>query len=197
MMLITFRPDDADMLVSVRDYGTGMPAEGRRRREDRGFGLAMIEGIAREMEIRGDDGTEISMALAMGVPEVETVDGAAPGVAPAERILRRLVAVLAAQADMPTERVMEALLVAEMAARHGLRRLVGDRIRVRFTRDGDAFEVRVGPLEEHGARAVVDDSEVAVIGSVVGLLADEVRIERESEGQVDCEYLTLRIEPRG
>ena len=59
----------------------------------------------------------------------ETVDGGAPGVDPTERLLRRLVAVAAAQLDMPSDRVVEALLVAELVARNALRYLTGDRRR--------------------------------------------------------------------
>jgi hypothetical protein len=55
------------------------------------------------------------------------------------------------------------------------------------------FELRVGPLEPGGALAVVADSEVPVVGSVLDKLADEVRTDVHD----DAEYLTLRVNPRG
>jgi len=192
---ITLSPGEQDMHVSVRDFGRGMPSSEAEPLGGRGYGLLMIEGIARTVEVRGDGGTEVAMTLGMGAPEVSTVDGAIPGVQPAERVLRRLVAVVAAQADMPVDRTLEALLVAEMAARAALRRLVGDTVKLRITRSGEGIELRVGPLEENGAEAAVSESEVPAIGSVVKRLASAVRTEREQAHGVNVEYLVLRIEP--
>ena len=174
---VTLTPGEAGMAISVRDFGRGMTPEDRGRAEG-GFGLAMIEGIARKVEIRGGDGTEVAMEFDVGPPHIQTVDGAIPGAQPAERILRRLVAVVAAQADMPVDRVMEALLMAELVATNALRRLVGDTVRVRIIRDEVGFDLRLGPLEEAGAMATVQDSDVPVVGPVVDRLADEVRVER-------------------
>ncbi len=193
---ITLSPRDDEMMVSVRDFGRGMPPGGADPPGGRGHGLVMIEGIARAVEIRGDGGTEVAMTLAMGEPAVHTVDGAVPGVQPAERVIRRLVAVVAAQSDMPMDRTLEALLVSEMAARNSLRRLVGDRARLRVTRSASIVELRLGPLEEHGGAAAVMESDVAAIGPVVERLADDVRIERELVEGVEVEYLVLSIGPR-
>ena len=194
---VSFFPQEEEMLVSVRDFGRGIADRAPSGREDSGYGLAMIEGIARRVEIRSDGGTEIEMALALGVADATTaVDGAAPGIQPAERILRRVVAVVAAQVDMSVERVMESLLVVELVARHGLRYLVGDHADVRLVRTEGAFDLRVGPLEEKGALAVVRDSEVPVVGSVVERLADDIRVERGRAEGIDCEYLVLRLATR-
>ena len=128
------------------------------------------------------------------------MDGAVPGVEPAERVLRRLVAVVAAQADMPSDRLMEALLVAELVARYGLRHLLGERVRIRLDRAGEGFELRVGPLEPGGAEAVVSESDVPGIGSVVERLADDVRTETEQVDGADAEFLVLQMSagaPRG
>ena len=86
------------------------------------------------------------------------VDGSVPGVEPAERILRRLVAVVAAQRDMSSERVMEGLLLAELVARNALRYLIGDTVSVHIDLVDSGFELRVGPLEPGGAQAVIADS---------------------------------------
>ena len=194
---VSFLPREEEMLVSVRDFGRGMPDRGGAAGDPSGYGLAMIEGIARRTEIRRDGGTEIEMALALGVADPTTaVDGAAPGVQPAERILRRVVAVVAAQVDMSVDRVMESLLVVELVARHGLRYLVGDHAEVRLVRTLGAFDLRVGPFEEGGAMAVVHDSEVPAIGSVVERLADDIGVERARVEEIDCEYLVVRLAAR-
>lgn len=186
---------DADLVLSVRDFGRGMPSAARDDPAP-GYGLVVIDGIAREVVIRGDGGTLIEMTIGMGDPPVATVDGAIPGAQPAERVIRRLVAVLAAQVDMPVDRTIEALLVAEMVARSSLRRLVGDRVRLRMSRTATGLELRVGPLEERGAEAAVKESEVPAIGSVVERLADGVQVEREHLDDVEVEYLVLLLEAR-
>ena len=193
---VTLLPRDEEMVISVRDFGRGMPAPTDAPREDPGHGLVMIEGIARRVEIRRDGGTEVEMTLGMGEPVLTTVDGAIPGVQPAERVIRRLVAVIAAQADMPVDRTFEALLVAEMVARNGLRRLVGDQAKLRVSRSGAGVELRMGPLEENGARAAVTESEVPAIGSVVDRLSDDVRVEQEVSGDANVEFLVVDIGPR-
>ena len=153
----------------------------------------MIDSIATSVDFAEGDGTQITMALPLGRPEPPVaVDGALPGVEPAERILRRLVAVVAAQRDMSSERVMEGLLLAELVARNSLRYLIGDTVSVHIDLVDQGFELRVGPLEPGGAQAVIDDSEVPVVGSVLERLADEVRVDHADDG----ESITLRINPR-
>ncbi len=78
------------------------------------------------------------MTFPMGRPVAETVDGAVPGIDPTERMVRRLVAVVAAQLDMPSDRVVEALLVAELVARNALRYLTGDPAQVSLARPAAA-----------------------------------------------------------
>ena len=186
---------EAEVLARVRDSGCGMSAGEPDRLAGRGYGMAMIEAIARSIEVSVEDGTEIAMTFDLGA-RAAAMNGVTPAERPSERILRRLVAVVAAQADLPVDRMMEALLVAELVARHGLPRLVGDRVRIRIARDGEAFALRLGPLEEQGAAATVRDSEVPVVGSLLERLSDGVRVEHEPAGELDCEYLELRIEPR-
>ena len=196
---ISFLPIDEEMLVSVRDFGRGMDdSAGGGGKDAPGYGLPMIEGIARRVDIRAADGTEIEMTFALGTANASatTVDGAAPGLLPAERILRRVVAVVAAQVDMSVERVMEALLVVELVARHGLRYLVGEHVKIRVTRGEGAFDLRLGPLEESGALRVVKDTDVPVVGSVVQRLSEDVRVETTEAGGINCEYLLLRIATR-
>lgn len=194
-VVVTIVPKADEMHVSVRDFGRGMPVGESDGGEQRGFGLAMIEGLARHVQISGGEGTEVAMDFPMRIKEMATVDGAIPGVEPAERVLRRLVAVVAAQADMPSDRLMEALLVAELVARYGLRYLMGERVKIRLDRSGQGFELRVGPLEPGGAEAVVNESEVPGLGSIVERLADGVRTETERVDGVEAEFLVLSMAP--
>ena len=191
---VRFSPGEDELHVSVADHGVGIPVDVRTSGAGDGFGLPMIDSIATSVDFADGDGTEITMALPLGRPEpAVAVDGALPGVEPAERILRRLVAVVAAQRDMSSERVMEGLLLAELVARNSLRYLIGDTVAVHIDVVEDGFELRVGPLEDGGAQAVIDDSQVPVVGSVLERLADDVRVDHGEEG----ESITLRMNPRG
>ncbi|MGI8749894.1 MAG: ATP-binding protein, partial [Thermoleophilaceae bacterium] len=192
-VVVTLLPEDSVMQVSVADHGVGIPQGVRASVQGRGFGLPLIESIATHVEFEPGEGTDIRMALPLGHSDRPVVDGPGPGIEPAERILRRLVAVVAAQRDMSSERVMEGLLLAELVARNALRYLVGDRVQVSIRGVDAGFELRVGPLEPGGAGAVIADSEVPVVGSVLEKLADEFRTDYED----GVEYLALRIDPRG
>ena len=186
---VTLDPMESELMVVVSDDGRGIP-EDFQRREGRGFGLSMIQGIAEKLELRGGDGTDVSMTFAMGRSETETVDGGTPGIEPAERLLRRLVAVVAAQLDMASDRVFEALLVAELVARNSLRYLTGETAVVSLAPAGGGFELRVGPLEHGGGQAAVDDSDVPVVGRVLERLTDATAVEPGEDG---AETLMLRI----
>lgn len=185
---VTLCPSEGGIEVSVRDRGRGMPSPGELGQDGRGYGLAMIEGIARTLDVRSNGGTELAMDFALTSGPVRPAARVEQlWVDQSERILRRLVAVVAAQADMPTDRMVEALLVAELVARHGLRRLIGDCLEVGLERASGGLRLRVGPLEPGGADAVVADSDVPVVGPVIARLADEIGTELATAG----EYLLI------
>lgn len=186
---ILVHPTETDLIVTVSDDGVGMPAEVRHRSEGRGYGMSMIEGIATNLEMVDGDGTSLRMTFPIGRPDTHTVDGALPGAEPTERMLRRLVAVVAAQRDMPSDRLVEALLVAELVARTTLPYLTGDSAQVSIGPGERGFELRVGPLEKGGAEAAVADSDVPVVGPVIARLAESTDTE-PTDGQ---ERLVVRF----
>jgi len=185
---VTLCPSAAGIEVSVRDFGRGMPDASELANGERGYGLALIEGIASRFDVRHDGGTEIAMDFELHSGGPASVDGELAALDPSERILRRLVAVVAAQADMPTDRMVEALLVAELVARHGLEHLVDGCLRIGIERADGGFTLRVGPLERGGARAVVAASGVPVVGLVIERLADRVDFETAPDA---TEHLAL------
>ena len=183
-------PRESDLMVTVSDDGVGIPEDTRGRSEGRGFGLSMIEGIAPASNIAGGDGTDAADDLpdgpARGRDRRRRRAGSGSGRAadPA-----RLVAVVAAQNDMPSDRVVEALLLAELVARNALRHLIGDRAQVSITSGELGFELRVGPLEKGGADAAVADSDVPVVGPVIERLSDATATEPVNS----TEFLVVRI----
>lgn len=190
---VSVSPGQDELVVSVRDFGRGIGSATGGARGVRGYGMPMIEAIARRVDVQGGEGTRVEMTFGIGQAEPATVDGAAPGLQPTERILRRVLGVIGAQADMSVERLMEALLVVELAARHGLRHLIGEQVEIRVTPGNANFELRIGPLEPGGVRRVIDDSDVPAVGSVVERLAEDVGVEQGRAEDIECEYLLLRL----
>lgn len=191
---VEMRPRAREILVTVRDRGRGLPGPLRRRRAARrGYGIAMMRAIASEAEVRPRDGggTEVVLCLPMGA-EVLELTGSRAQLEPVERIVRRITAVVAAQADMPSDRLVEALLVAELAARHAPAHLEGATAHVGVERLDRGFELCIGPLRNGGAAALMADSEMPVVGSVVGRLADSAVGEPREEGS-DQENLVVRV----
>jgi len=200
-LTVALRPSRAEMLVTVRDSGRGLSGDSQRKSRQ-GFGLGMIEGIAMRTEIRPGRvrGTEVAMYLSMGAEPLRVNGSARPDAAPVERLARRLVAVIGAQTDMASDRLMESLLAVEIAARHAPHYLVGNRMQLSLERLMEGFVLSIGPLVSCGARAVVRESELPVIGAVIERLSDHIGVEavgidpgHEPSG---AERLSLRIGPR-
>lgn len=191
---VSLTPQATAMLVTVRDHGRGMPGPAPARKAGRGFGLPMIEGIATELEIRPGRGcgTDVAMTFDLGTQALALNGQRRPDGAPAERIARRVVAVIAAQTDMPSDRLVESLLVVELAARHSRQYLVGEHIELSLDRLEHGFDLRLGPLVEDGALSLVGESELPVVGPVIERLSDGMAVEAGPDG----ERLTLRIGSR-
>lgn len=193
---VSLQPSRSEMVVSVRDRGPGTQVT--RRYESRSsFGLAMIEGIARQVELRPREagGVELVMCLPMGPTHLSLNGSAPPDAAPAERIARRLVAVIGAQTDMPSDRLVESLLAVELAARHAPRYLTGHRVHLTLERLDAGFELSIGPLAADGARALVQESELPVIGAVIERLSDQVAVE-PCDDPPGTERLRMRVQGR-
>ena len=193
---VSLEPRSSAMLVSVRDRGPGMPTA-TPEHAGRGFGLPMIRGIASEVEVRTREvgGTELWMSLPMGSTELSLNGNAPSDSAPAERIARRLVAVIGAQTDMPADRLIESLLAVELATRHAPRYLAGDSIRLTLERLEAGFDLSIGPLAADGAHALVQESELPVIGAVIDRLSDLVTVEPCDEPP-GTERLRMRVDSR-
>ncbi len=104
-------------------------------------------------------------------------------------VLRRVVGMMAARADLPLDRLDDAILVtdviSERAARH-----VRDSAVVVVLEPGDrSLSLRVGPFDPGGCKALVASAAVPGVGNVIEQLADELTI----VPQDGSEYLVLRL----
>ena len=125
------------------------------------------------------------------VPNTATVRvSAGPLVAP---VFARVVAMVAARADCPVDRLEDALLITDGLAAHGARHGFGGRAELRVDTDDSGLRLVAGPFPgSGGASAVLRDAEVPGLGNVVERLADSVEIETSPEGE--CLVLALTFE---
>jgi hypothetical protein len=104
-------------------------------------------------------------------------------------VLRRVVGILAARADLPLDRLDDAVLVADLIAARAPAHVRDDAVNVSLEPGDRTLALRVGPLREGGGRALVVDAAVPGVGNVIEQLADNLDIEPVG----DAEYLNVRL----
>lgn len=106
-------------------------------------------------------------------------------------VLVRVVGIHAARADLPVDRLNDAVLVADAIAAHAPAFAVGDRLPVSVQSGAGRLELRIGPLRPGGGRLVLEGAALPAVGSVIERLADAVRVR---DGAGGGEYLVIRID---
>lgn len=111
---------------------------------------------------------------------------AGPLVAP---VLRRVVGMLAARADLPLDRLDDAMLVTDMIADRAQQHVVGPTVDVDMDPGVRSLTMRIGPLKPGGGDALVSDAVVPGVGNLIKQLADEIAVTDTPQG----EFLVLRL----
>jgi serine/threonine-protein kinase RsbW len=221
LMEVEAGSDGTGVSVLVRDFGGGIqPRSVIVEERTLGLGLPLIATLSRNYEIRGGPGfgLEVTMLFApdeyegfadVGTDEVGSVRHPfespraaglliqpGPLVAP---VTSRVTAILAARADFPLDRLADAVLVSDAIAAHASDYIAGDDVGVAIE-DGDGtLDFRIGPLDEGGARGLLQEMEVPGLGQSLERLVDEVNVERGHEipavrqDVAEAEFLALRI----
>lgn len=104
-------------------------------------------------------------------------------------VLRRVVGMIAARADLPLDRLDDAVLVADLVAARAPAHVVGQTVDVELSSSARSLELRVGPLRDGGGEALVVDAAVPGVGNVIEQLADRLDIRPEG----DHEFLHVRL----
>ena len=104
-------------------------------------------------------------------------------------ILPRVLSVLAARANFSTDRICDVQLLADALTARAPRSPAGDRISLAVITGRRTLQLRLGPLAAGNARALVEQSEVEGLGSVIEKLSDEQRVSADDGG----EHLMLRV----
>jgi hypothetical protein len=104
-------------------------------------------------------------------------------------VLRRVVGMFAARADLPLDRLDDAVLVADVVAARAPAHVASDTVDVALESSTRALDLRVGPLRSGGGSALVTDAAVPGVGNVIEQLADRLEVETEGEQ----EFLRVRL----
>ena len=105
----------------------------------------------------------------------------------ADAVLRRLVSAVAAQGEVPIDRIHDASLIMDSL----LGALATDRISAVLMPLAHGIEIAIGPLVDGEGTRILDATELPELGSVVHGLSDRVWIDtRPGRPQ---EYLCVRV----
>ena len=129
-------------------------------------------------------GAAASPSGAPGITRVSIASG--PLVGP---VLRRVVGMLAARADLPLDRLDDAVLVADLIASRAPAHTQSASVDVDLETGDRTLFLRVGPLRPGGGQALIVDASVPGVGNVIEQLADDISVSPEA----DAEYLVVRL----
>jgi serine/threonine-protein kinase RsbW len=104
-------------------------------------------------------------------------------------VLRRVVGMFAARADLPLDRLDDAVLVADLVAARASAHVAADTIDVALASSPRSLDLRVGPLRAGGGRALVVEAAVPGVGNVIEQLSDALDVKTEGEQ----EFLLVRL----
>lgn len=105
-------------------------------------------------------------------------------------VLSRVVGIHAARAELPVDRLNDAVLIADALAARAPVYARDGRLPVSVQSTPGRLELRLGPLRPGGAGRVLESAALPEVGSVIERLADGVRVR---EGAGGDEYLVVRM----
>jgi anti-sigma regulatory factor (Ser/Thr protein kinase) len=202
--------------VVVRDRGAGLQPQERTDEWVVGIGLPVIRALVHRVRFLDTEGggTEVRMEFATpiarplespreegyeppSVPMGELSNTTTVTMAPvgplARTVLPRLLAVLAARAHFRTDRISDALLVADALGAHAPSSITDGHLSVAVSVQPRTLEMRLGPLRTGHGQRLVSESAVDGVGRVIEQLTDD-QLVAPSGGH---EVLNLRlVDPR-
>ncbi len=148
------RIDGEALAISVIDHGRGLAAARTPSPKSGGFGLQLIESLAHEVSFGSpaDGGSEVQMRFDGGYGAAHEISGPRRS----EAVVRRVVAVLAAQADLAVDMLPPLLRTAGLAALCASEHIREDATNITFERLPGGLELTFHALERPGGEALVD-----------------------------------------
>ena len=105
-------------------------------------------------------------------------------------VIARLIGIHAARADLPVDRLADALLIADALAARAPAVTEHGRVPLTLRSKPGRLEIRIGPLRPGGGHRLLAGTHLPEAGSVVERLADDVRVRTGAAG---AEILVLRL----
>jgi anti-sigma regulatory factor (Ser/Thr protein kinase) len=198
--------------VFVRDHGIGLrrPSGG----DDPwviGIGLPVIEALAQQVEFAETSGGGTEVRMEFATPGARTLEpparellerhtGSPTGagrttvtiapVAPLSRsILPRLLGVLAARANFSTDRISDALMLADALGANASGSTSAGHLTITVNVGPRNLELKLGPLDAGRGESLVSGSDVEGVGRVIEKLSDHHSVALDGSSEV----LDLRL----
>jgi serine/threonine-protein kinase RsbW len=197
-------PEDDGLTVCVRDSGAGIRPRPDIENPSLRIGLTLIAALSQSFEISGGlgRGTEVKMHLALKPPEGEIPPATiAPDPVPEETaltigrpdlaasVLERVVGALAARHAITVDRLSDAMLLTDAVSARAGEAFEAGRLRFAVADQAEGIDLRIGPMPEGASRRLLDGLALPQVGGSLETLADELRVERDEEG----EYVVVRF----
>jgi serine/threonine-protein kinase RsbW len=196
-------PDDADLAVAVRDYGTGIRPRADPEVDNLRLGLPLIAALSKSFEISGSPGvgTEVVMRLPLSSSNGASEPRERPSEVSRETQLRvpagelvapvlsRVIGMYAARADFTVDRLSDAILLSDAISAQRPDEFPDATAQVAIGDDEGAFTVRLGPLLEGGGERLLSRMRIPELGASLEALADEMSVQSDESG----EFLVMRI----
>ncbi len=193
-------PEPTSLIVTVRDFGTGIRPLADVEQRSLRLGLPLIAALTESLEISAAPGrgTHVMMRIPFAengaepvtTPEIadETLIGLPAGelLAP---VLSRVISMFATRADLSVDQLSDAVLLSDALSAGGPERFPGGTARMAISERDGSFELRVGPLDPGGAQRLLDGMRIPALDTSLETLADEIRVEAVDSG----ELLVIRI----
>jgi serine/threonine-protein kinase RsbW len=191
-------PEREGLTVIVRDYGMGIRPRPDVDRPSLRIGLTLIAALSSSFEIKGgvERGTEIAMHLPLrsraedgaGAREPAmkaVVDATEIKISPPELIapvLGRALTALAARHEITVDRISDAMLLSDAISAGAAKAFKDGPVRLKIADRSEGVELRIGPMESGGGERLRASLDLPEMGGSLAALADELRIEKDSDG---------------
>ena len=97
-------------------------------------------------------------------------------------VLGRVVAMLAARADCPVDRLDDALLVVDTLAAHSAEHVPDGRVTMNVSSRAGELELRLGPLVAPGGQAILERAAIPGLGNVLERVSDSISVQEGEDG---------------
>ena len=104
-------------------------------------------------------------------------------------VLSRIVGISASRADLPVDRLDEALILADAIAAHAPGQVPDGRIELTCRTTAGCLEMRLGPLRPGGGARLLDESSMPGAANIILRFASDTRVVERG----DSELLVIRV----